>query len=106
MRQYKLSRMLGDDGLAARSKLYSSIAYAQRGKLKLARYIVRDIAAFARQTHDRRLNRMCQGVWAKLKYLRKLKPTVIVKDEINKPVVNMAGRGDEKFEITQMVCVK
>ncbi|XP_013167541.1 PREDICTED: uncharacterized protein F58A4.6 [Papilio xuthus] len=105
LRQYKLSRLLGDDGLAARSKLYSSIAYAQRGKLKLARYIVRDIAAFARQTHDRRLNRMCQGVWAKLKYLRTLKSSK-VKEECNKPVVNMVGRGDEKFEMTKMVCVK
>lgn len=70
MRQYKLSKMLGDDGLAARSKLYSAIAYAQRGHLKLARHLVRHIAAFARQTHDVRLNRMCQGVWVKLKYLQ------------------------------------
>ncbi|CAK1590097.1 unnamed protein product [Parnassius mnemosyne] len=73
LRQYKLSRMLGDDGLAARSRLYSAISYAQKGRLKLARHMVRNIAAFARETHDKRLNRMCQGVWAKLKYLRTLK---------------------------------
>ncbi|XP_026494498.1 uncharacterized protein LOC113399565 [Vanessa tameamea] len=70
MRQYALSKMLGDDGLAARSRLYSAIAFAQKGKLKVARYLVRNIAAFARETHDKRLNRMCQGVWVKLRYLR------------------------------------
>ena len=70
MRQYKLSKMLGDESLAARSRLYSAIAYSQKGHLKLSRHIVRHIAAFARQTHDVRLNRMCQGVWVKLKYLQ------------------------------------
>ncbi|CAH2229446.1 jg20840 [Pararge aegeria aegeria] len=75
MRQYRLSRMLGDDSLAARSRLYSALAFAQKGNLKVARHIVRNIAAFARETHDKRLNRMCQGVWAKLKYLRAVKNT-------------------------------
>ncbi|CAK1541797.1 unnamed protein product [Leptosia nina] len=70
VRQYKLSRMLGDDSLAARSKLYSALAISQKGNLKLARGIVKEVAAFARSTYDKRLNRMCQGVWAKLKYLR------------------------------------
>lgn len=73
MRQYKLSKMLGDDGLAARSKLYSALSYSQKGKIKLARHIVRNVAAFGRAAHDKRLIRMCQGVWAKLKYLRSLK---------------------------------
>nr|XP_034828099.1 uncharacterized protein F58A4.6 [Maniola hyperantus] len=73
VRQYKLSKMLGDDSLAARSRLYSALAFAQKGNLKVARHIVRNVAAFARQTHDRRLNRMCQGVWAKLKYLKGVK---------------------------------
>lgn len=73
MRQYKLSKMLGDDSLAARSRLYSAIAYAQKGNLKLAKHLVRNIAAFARQTHDIRLNRMCQGVWVKLKYLQDIR---------------------------------
>lgn len=72
-RQYKLSKMLGDDGLAARSKLYSALSYSQKGKLKLARHMVRNVASFGRATHDKRLIRMCQGVWAKLKYLRSLK---------------------------------
>ncbi|XP_045454280.1 uncharacterized protein LOC123663656 [Melitaea cinxia] len=70
MRQYALSKMLGDDSLAARSKLYSAIAYAQKGKLKLAKYLVKNIAKYARESNDRRLNRMCQGVWVKLKYLQ------------------------------------
>ncbi|XP_052738812.1 uncharacterized protein LOC112056964 [Bicyclus anynana] len=73
IRQYKLSKMLGDDGLAARSRLYSALAFSQKGHLRLARRIVRNVASFARQTHDRRLNRMCQGVWAKLKYLKNVK---------------------------------
>ncbi|XP_063368970.1 uncharacterized protein F58A4.6 [Cydia amplana] len=73
LRQYKLSQMLGDDALAARSKLYSALSYAQKGKLKLSRHIVRHIHAFGRHTHDKRLVRMCQGVWAKLKYLRAIK---------------------------------
>ncbi|CAH0402868.1 unnamed protein product [Chilo suppressalis] len=74
-RQYKLSKMLGDDALAARSKLYSALSFSQKGKLKLARHIVRNVAAFGRDTHDKRLIRMCQGVWAKLRYLRNLKKT-------------------------------
>lgn len=73
LRQYKLSRMLGDEGLAARSRLYSALSQAQKGNLHISRNIVRNVAAFARETHDKRLIRMCQGVWAKLKYLRSLK---------------------------------
>lgn len=65
--------MLGDDGLAARSRLYSALSQAQKGNLHTSRNIVRNVAAFARETHDKRLIRMCQGVWAKLKYLRSLK---------------------------------
>ncbi|XP_045522573.1 uncharacterized protein LOC123713110 [Pieris brassicae] len=72
VRQYRLSQLLGDESLAARSKLYSALAFAQKGNLKLSRQIVRQVAAFARSTNDKRLNRMCQGVWAKLKYLRQL----------------------------------
>uniref|UniRef100_A0A1E1WIQ9 Uncharacterized protein n=1 Tax=Pectinophora gossypiella TaxID=13191 RepID=A0A1E1WIQ9_PECGO len=72
MRQYKLSKMLGDDSLAARSCLYSALSHAQKGNLKLARHIVRKVVAFGRATQDKRLIRMCQGVWAKLKYLREL----------------------------------
>lgn len=73
MRQYKLSKMLGDDSLAARSRLYSALSYSQKGNLKISRRIVRNVAAFALATHDKRLIRMCQGVWAKLKYLRSLR---------------------------------
>lgn len=65
--------MLGDDSLAARSYLYTALSHSQKGNLKTARHIVRQVAAFGRQTKDKRLIRMCQGVWAKLKYLRTLK---------------------------------
>ncbi|XP_059048209.1 uncharacterized protein F58A4.6 [Achroia grisella] len=73
IRQYKLSKMLGDDSLAARSQLYSALSFSQKGNLKLSRRIVRHVAEFGRVTHDKRLIRMCQGVWAKLKYLRSLR---------------------------------
>ncbi|KAJ2940288.1 hypothetical protein O0L34_g11862 [Tuta absoluta] len=70
LRQYKLSKMLGDDSLAARSCLYSALSEAQKGNLRHSRHIVRRVAAFGQQTQDRRLIRMCHGVWAKLKYLK------------------------------------
>lgn len=72
VRQYKLSKMLGDDSLAARSILYSALSQAQKNNLKLSRYIVRNVYIFGVNTKDKRLVRMCQGVWAKLKYLRQL----------------------------------
>lgn len=65
--------MLGDEGLAARSKLYSALALSQKGRLHTSRHIVRTINKFAIETRDKRLNRMCQGVWAKLKYLRSIR---------------------------------
>lgn len=73
VRQYKLSKKLGDESLAARSKLYSALANSQTGRLHTSRQQVRNINNYAIQTKDRRLNRMCQGVWAKLKYLRGLR---------------------------------
>ncbi|CAB3220162.1 unnamed protein product [Arctia plantaginis] len=79
IRQYKLSQMLGDESLAARSCLYSALSQAQKGNLHISRNIVRNVAEFARKTHDRRLMRMCQGVWAKLKYLRSLKKNSSIK---------------------------
>ncbi|XP_068623815.1 uncharacterized protein [Battus philenor] len=104
-RQYKLSKLLGDEGLAERSRLYSAIAHAQKGKLKLARYIVREVASFARQTQNKQLNRMCQGVWAKLKYLRTLKLPLQEKvgSDNGRAVTNS---GDGKIETDKVVCVK
>lgn len=81
VRQYKLSQMLGDDSLAARSRLYSALSQAQKGNLHISRHIVRNVAHFARVTRDKRLMRMCQGVWAKLKYLRSLRKETL-KDNV------------------------
>ncbi|CAH2052499.1 unnamed protein product, partial [Iphiclides podalirius] len=107
MRQYKLSRLLGDDGLAARSRLYSAIAHAQKQRLKLARHIVRNIAAFARRTRDVRLNRMCQGVWAKLKYLRTQKPQQLPHGkESSDNGKNVTNMGDGSVEVARVICVK
>lgn len=83
IRQYKLSQMLGDDSLAARSRLYSALSQAQKGNLHIARNIVRSVADFGRNTHDKRLIRMCHGVWAKLKYLRSLKKEIILDQNKN-----------------------
>lgn len=80
--------MLGDEGLAARSKLYSALSAAQKGKLRLSRHIVRKVAEFAKTSHDRRLMRMCHGVWAKLKYLRGLKKQLSMRED-----------GDKNFEL-------
>lgn len=73
IRQYKLSKILGDDALAARSRLYSALSLSQKGQLKLARHIVRNVHSYGRETKDKRLVRMCQGIWAKLRYLRTLR---------------------------------
>lgn len=73
IRQYKLSKLLGDEALAARSRLYLAIALAQKGRLHTARHIVRTTNQFAILTLDKRLHRMCLGVWAKLKYMKSLK---------------------------------
>ncbi|XP_013184061.2 uncharacterized protein LOC106129908 [Amyelois transitella] len=90
VRQYKLSKMLGDHGLAARSKLYSALSYSQKGNLKISRRIVRNVAQFAKETNDKRLMRMCQGVWAKLKYLRVLRKNANLQagDKGNGNVIN------------------
>lgn len=68
VQQFKLSVRLGDPLLVARCKLYAALSLLQQGYLKVTKDMVKDIYKFAVVAKDIRLQRMCQGVWAKLKY--------------------------------------
>lgn len=68
VQQFKLSMRLGDPQLVARCKLYASLSLLQQGYLKVCEHMVKEIFCFAVDEKDIRLQRMCQGVWAKLKY--------------------------------------
>lgn len=69
---------LGDPLLVARCKLYAALSLIQRGNLKQPKQMLRDIYRFAVKEKDVRLQNMCNGVWAKLKYYhdrrKQLKP--------------------------------
>lgn len=66
--QFKLAIRLGDPQLVARCNLYAALSLLQLGHLKVSRHMVKKIFKFATEIKDIRLQRMCQGVWAKLKY--------------------------------------
>ncbi|XP_071448392.1 uncharacterized protein [Hetaerina americana] len=74
--QFKIAIRLGDLQTVARCKLYLALSLIQRGKLKIARKIIYEQYQFAKgepeEVRDIRLIRMCQGMWAKLKYSYKL----------------------------------
>ncbi|XP_024947310.1 uncharacterized protein F58A4.6 isoform X2 [Cephus cinctus] len=73
LRQFELALRLDDPLLVARCKLYAALSLLQRGRLRIAKSIIRNIYTFAVHQKDVRLVRMCQGVWAKLQYSYKLK---------------------------------
>ncbi|XP_001601679.2 uncharacterized protein LOC100117440 [Nasonia vitripennis] len=68
VQQFRLSVRLGDPQLVARCKLYAALSLLQQGYLKVTKHMVRDIYKFAITDKDTRLQKMCQGVWAKLTY--------------------------------------
>ncbi|XP_046384710.1 uncharacterized protein LOC124155004 [Ischnura elegans] len=74
--QFKIAMRLGDLQTVARCKLYLALSLIQRGRLKIARKIIYGQYQIAKsepeEVKDVRLIRMCQGMWAKLKYTRKL----------------------------------
>lgn len=78
LKQFKLAYRLGDPLLVARCKLYAALSLIQRGNLKQPKQMLRDIYRFAVKEKDVRLQNMCNGVWAKLKYYhdrrKQLKP--------------------------------
>ncbi|XP_058799420.1 uncharacterized protein F58A4.6 isoform X2 [Phymastichus coffea] len=67
--QCKLSIRLGDPQLVARCKLYAALSLLQQNNFKVSKCMVKKIFEFAVNNKDVRLQRMCQGVWAKLQYL-------------------------------------
>lgn len=70
--QLKLAMRLGDPTVASRCKLYLSLSLIQRGYFQLARKIIYEEYQKAKNAVviDTRLVKMCQGIWAKLKYER------------------------------------
>nr|XP_003700240.1 PREDICTED: uncharacterized protein F58A4.6 [Megachile rotundata] len=73
MKQFKLALRLEDPLLVARCKLYAALSLIQRGKLKLPKSIIKNVYQFSLSQNDIRLQKMCQGIWAKLKYCYKIK---------------------------------
>ena len=69
-KQLLIGIRLGDPFLQARCKLFYSISLIQTGRLRLAKYIIRQQYAFARryEESDARLMKMCKGIWIKLQY--------------------------------------
>ncbi|KAG7205145.1 hypothetical protein KM043_005514 [Ampulex compressa] len=72
VQQFQLALRLGDPLLIARCKLYAALSLIQQGHLRIAKHIVINIYKFASDKRDIRLQNMCQGIWAKLKYCYKL----------------------------------
>lgn len=72
MQQMKLSFRLGDPGVISRCLLYLSISLIQKHKFRLAQRIIISQFAFAKQTDDSRLQKMCLGIWSKLQYTHKM----------------------------------
>lgn len=75
LRQLQLGLRLGDPFLQARCKLYYSISLIQTGRLRHAKYLIREQYKFAREHKalDGRLVKMCFGIWRRLQYEYMLK---------------------------------
>ncbi|XP_053984643.1 uncharacterized protein F58A4.6 [Hylaeus volcanicus] len=72
IRQFQLALRLGDPLLVARCKLYSALSLIQQGDLDVSKKLIINIYKFSLKQNDVRLQNMCQGIWAKLKYCYKL----------------------------------
>ncbi|XP_015127100.1 uncharacterized protein F58A4.6 isoform X2 [Diachasma alloeum] len=68
IQQFKLALRLGDPLLVARCKLFAALSLIQQNKLKIPRQIIPEIYNYAVDNKDTHLKKMCQGIWAKLKY--------------------------------------
>lgn len=68
--QLKLGLQFGDPLIVARSKLFVSLSLIQRGRLRLAKKIIRQQYEVAKreEEYDPRLKKMCIGIWMKLQY--------------------------------------
>ncbi|CAK9832825.1 Uncharacterized protein F58A4.6 [Anthophora retusa] len=72
IKQFQLALSLGDPLLVARCKLYAALSLIQQDRFKIPKKIVRNVYKFSIDQNDVRLQNMCQGIWAKLKYCRKI----------------------------------
>uniref|UniRef100_A0A182PSG5 Uncharacterized protein n=1 Tax=Anopheles epiroticus TaxID=199890 RepID=A0A182PSG5_9DIPT len=70
LHQMKLAFRLGDPSLVARCQLYLAISLIQRAEFATAKQIIQRVYRSERkQTEpETRLLKMCQGIWAKLRY--------------------------------------
>ncbi|XP_066603463.1 uncharacterized protein F58A4.6 [Prorops nasuta] len=69
--QFQLALRLGNPLLVARCNLYTALSLIQQGDLKTPKLVIKKIYKFAIHEKDDRLQNMCKGVWAKLKYCHK-----------------------------------
>lgn len=68
VKQFELAMRLDNPLLVARCRLYAALSFIQRGHFATSKYMIRRIYEFALREKDVRLQNMCQGVWAKLRY--------------------------------------
>lgn len=68
MRQFELALRLDNPLLIARCRLYAALSLIQRDYFTAPKYMIQRIYKFAIKEKDVRLQNMCQGVWAKLRY--------------------------------------
>lgn len=84
VKQFELAMRLDDPLLVARCKLYAALSLIQRGYFAMPKHMIREIYKFALQEKDVRLQNMCQGVWAKLRYsykqYRQLKKSLLLRN--------------------------
>ncbi|XP_049537215.1 uncharacterized protein F58A4.6 [Anopheles darlingi] len=70
MHQMKLAFRLGDPSLVARCRLYLAISLIQKCEFSAAKHIVQTVYRNEKRQAEPeiRLLKMCQGIWAKLRY--------------------------------------
>uniref|UniRef100_A0A8W7PLS8 Uncharacterized protein n=1 Tax=Anopheles coluzzii TaxID=1518534 RepID=A0A8W7PLS8_ANOCL len=70
LHQMKLACRLGDPSLVARCQLYLAISLIQRAEFATAKHLIQSVYRGARKQKEpeTRLLKMCQGIWAKLRY--------------------------------------
>ncbi|CAD6208985.1 GSCOCG00010797001-RA-CDS [Cotesia congregata] len=66
--QFKLAMRLGDPSVIACCKLYVCLSLIQQEKYDWPKIIIPRIYKYSKTSKDENLGRMCQGIWAKLKY--------------------------------------
>uniref|UniRef100_A0A1A9WSZ0 Uncharacterized protein n=1 Tax=Glossina brevipalpis TaxID=37001 RepID=A0A1A9WSZ0_9MUSC len=94
MRQLYIGIHLGDPFLQARCKLYYSVSLLQIGRLRSAKYVIKEQYNFAlsHQEVDERLLKMCKGIWQRLQYEYGLK---LKKKRQRENLLRDEGAGDK-----------